>query len=59
VKKVKVELKKPHTHAGREYGPGDTVDLWQDQAEWLVGTGVAVEVSGNDAGKKASGKEDK
>ena len=33
--KVKIELLKPHTDAGIEYQPGDTLELFEDQAKWL------------------------
>lgn len=33
-------LAKPHTHAGRDYQPGNKVRLTPDQAEWLEGLGV-------------------
>ncbi len=33
--KIKVELLKPHTDAGTNYQPGDTLELSEDQAKWL------------------------
>ncbi|HYW05006.1 MAG TPA: hypothetical protein VFA86_13810 [Gammaproteobacteria bacterium] len=57
-KKVKVQLKKPHTHAGRRYEAGDTIEVWDSQAEWLAGIGVAA-AAGDPAPKKAAGGEDK
>lgn len=47
-RKIKViELKKPHTHAGRDYPEGVTIDLEivkmdQDSAAWLVSVGTAI-----------------
>lgn len=38
---MRIVLTKPHTDAGVQYSPGDTLDLEQDQAEWLIGLGVA------------------
>lgn len=39
--RVSVTLLKPHTHEGVELVEGDTLSLLPDQAEWLVGLGVA------------------
>jgi len=38
---VTVKLLKPHTHAGADKAPGDTLELLPDQAEWLKAEGVA------------------
>lgn len=38
---VTVKLLKPHTHAGVEMAPGDTLELLSDQAQWLKAEGVA------------------
>lgn len=41
MKTIKVELLKPHTDAGRQYQPGDVLELHEDQARWLVAIGAA------------------
>lgn len=33
-------LKKPHTHAGRKYLPGESITVTADQQEWLKSLGV-------------------
>jgi hypothetical protein len=38
---MKVTLLKPHTHAGTEHQPGESLDLDTEQAEWLRAQGVA------------------
>ncbi|MFA7239372.1 MAG: hypothetical protein WC091_04610 [Sulfuricellaceae bacterium] len=38
---MKIELIKPHTHAGRQYQPGDAIDLDADLAQWLIDIGAA------------------
>lgn len=47
----RIELLKPHTHAGREYPAGAILDLAQlgvapDSAAWLIGIGVAKDITG-------------
>lgn len=47
---VRIELKEPHTHAGRDYVPGallvlEDVDMSQADAIWLIANGVAVDAS--------------
>ena len=37
----RVNLLKPHRHAGRDYQPGQSLELPEDKAEWLVALGVA------------------
>ncbi len=39
-KKVKVALKKAHTHAGVDYQPKDVVEVREDQRKRLVELGV-------------------
>ncbi len=34
-------LIKPHTHAGTDYAPGDTLDVDEATARWLIEHGVA------------------
>ena len=34
-------LNRLHTHAGRQYAPGDTLDVDLTTADWLIGQGVA------------------
>jgi hypothetical protein len=38
---VIVKLIKPHTDAGRDYKPGDTLDVDEATARWLIAHGVA------------------
>ena len=37
---MKIELLKPHTHAGKAYPPGAVIALDDDLARWLLDTGV-------------------
>jgi len=41
---MKVKLLKPHTHAGRHYPPGATIELTEDSAKWLISLKKATEV---------------
>ena len=34
-------LNRLHTHAGRPYVPGETLDVDAQTADWLIGQGVA------------------
>lgn len=43
--KMKIELLKPHTHAGRGYPPGAVIEVDRDAAEWLVANGIAKSVA--------------
>jgi hypothetical protein len=38
---VIVTLLKPHTDAGTDYAPGDTLDVDEATAQWLIEHGVA------------------
>lgn len=38
---MRIELLKPHTHAGVLHVPGDILNIDQDAARWLIETGVA------------------
>jgi hypothetical protein len=38
---VIVNLIKPHTDAGRDYQPGDLLDVDESTAQWLIEHGVA------------------
>ncbi len=38
--KVKVKLKKPHTHECKKLDPGATIEVWPDQVEWLRERGI-------------------
>lgn len=40
---MKVELLKPHIHIGQVLTPGETLDLPEDAARWLIDAGVARE----------------
>lgn len=37
---VSFVLKKPHTHAGRQYQPGESITVTADQKAWLESLGV-------------------
>jgi len=39
--KVKVKLKKPHEHEGKEYPAGKVITVREDQAQRLFSWGVA------------------
>jgi len=40
-----IKLLKPHTHAGRDYPVGTTLELSQGDAQWLVAIDVAKTVT--------------
>lgn len=44
--KETVMLKKPHTHAKKDYEPGETIEVNELDAEWLVLQGVGTVLSG-------------
>ncbi|MEW5708777.1 MAG: hypothetical protein AB1830_07720 [Pseudomonadota bacterium] len=53
----RIELLKPHTHAGRDYPAGAVLDLArvgldQDSAAWLVSIGAARVIPGAPKPKK-------
>ncbi len=37
-----VLLQRPHTHAGRDYQPGDRIEVETITARWLIDQGVGV-----------------
>lgn len=37
---IAIELKAPHTHAGRDYAAGAVIDVDTATADWLVAHGV-------------------
>ncbi|MBN9365988.1 MAG: hypothetical protein J0H59_03040 [Comamonadaceae bacterium] len=39
--RVRIELLKPHRHAGREYKAGQFLELPEDKADWLTAQEVA------------------
>lgn len=39
--RVRIELLKPHRHAGRDYKPGQYLELPEEKAAWLVSVGTA------------------
>ena len=39
--RVRIELLKPHRHAGREYKTGQFLELPEDKADWLIAQEVA------------------
>ncbi|MCL2346457.1 MAG: hypothetical protein FWC58_11480 [Desulfobulbus sp.] len=38
---TEITLMRPHRHGGRDYPPGARLTLHDDQAQWLIGKGVA------------------
>jgi len=38
---TRIELLKPHTHAGVSRAPGEAIELDADLAAWLIGLGTA------------------
>lgn len=36
-----IELTAPHQHEGREYSAGDVIELSDNDAAWLIGSGKA------------------
>jgi len=38
---TRLVLTRPHTHAGKFYGPGDRIEVDADAAEWLLANDVA------------------
>jgi hypothetical protein len=38
---MRIELITPHTHAGRKYPAGATLEMPAHKAEWLIGIGTA------------------
>lgn len=52
-----VTLLKPHTDAGLEYQPGDTLDVDETTAQWLIEHGVA-EAAPDPKSKKPTRKGD-
>lgn len=38
---TRLVLTRPHTHAGKQYGAGDRIDVDADIAEWLLSLGTA------------------
>ena len=38
---MRIELLKPHIHMGQVFTPGETLDLLDDAARWLIEAGVA------------------
>ncbi|HBP6821551.1 TPA: hypothetical protein L6B08_16865 [Pseudomonas aeruginosa] len=43
---MNIELLKPHTHAGVGFAPGDSLDLDESAARWLIEVGVAKAADG-------------
>ena len=39
--RVRIELLKPHRHAGRDYKTGQFLELPEDKADWLTAQEVA------------------
>ena len=38
---TRLVLTRPHTHAGKSYGPGDRIEIDADTAEWLLAHDIA------------------
>ena len=38
---TRLVLTRPHTHAGKSYGPGDRIEVDADAAEWLLAHDIA------------------
>ena len=38
---TRLVLTRPHTHAGKSYGPGDRIEVEADAAEWLLAHAIA------------------
>ena len=38
---TRLVLTRPHTHAGKFYGPGDRIEVDADAAEWLLAHDIA------------------
>ena len=38
---TRLALTRPHTHAGKSYGPGDRSDVDADAADWLLANDIA------------------
>jgi hypothetical protein len=38
---TRLVLTRPHTHAGKSYGPGDRIEVDADTAEWLLAHDIA------------------
>lgn len=38
---TRVVLTRPHTHAGKSYGPGDRIEVDADIAEWMFAHDIA------------------
>lgn len=41
---MKIELLKPHTHAGKDYPAGEVIELDKHAADWLISIGSAKSV---------------
>ena len=42
--KTALKLLQAHDHAGKEYLPGDVIEVDDDLAEWLIHSGVAAPI---------------
>lgn len=38
---TRLVVTRPHTHAGKSYGPGDRIEVDADAAEWLLANDIA------------------
>lgn len=45
---MKITLDQPHTHAGQPYQAGDTLDIDESDANWLISAGIAHEAGYSD-----------
>lgn len=51
---MKIELLKPHTHAGRDYQAGSQIELDKGAAEWLIAINAAVSYQPSAVSKNAA-----
>lgn len=56
---MRVVILAPHTHAGADYKPGDTLDVEDHLVPWLVSVGAAKPEGGDAAPTKPRPKPDK
>lgn len=52
---MKIKLLKPHEHGGIFLIAGETLELHQDQAEWLIAAGVAIAIETVKPSQKTQG----
>lgn len=50
-----VRLLAPHTHAGRDYAPGEVLEVTVTDADWIVQQGVGERIDITDASENLLG----